>query len=183
MTIARDAKGRFVGGGGSKSPASITTRGASKVKRVFSEAEKRYDRIQRRKINVWLGRLRDAIRLGSWFDNPTPNLQQNVWAGQARSVGDTIEGSAGWGNRYGPVLEFGVTPKNQGGWWIEAKAAPLLRFQVGDRIISKKKVFHPWKHGSEGSRPHWSKLLDEQGMRGRIEKDLAATVKEVFSGR
>lgn len=160
-----------------------------RFKRKAKNFERRYNVLQKRKIEHWLIQLRDRVRLGDFFDNPTPNLQTQVWAGTAKKVGNTIEGSAGWGTGYGPILEFGVTAKNQGGWWIRPKKQRpggsktpkekrRLHFMAGGVMRFAKEVFHPWKYGTKGSRPHWEPELNK--MRSKIEKDLAATVDEAM---
>ena len=41
-----------------------------------------------------------------------------------------------------------------------------------------KQVFHPWKYGDKGSRPHWEPELN--AMRSDIEADLGKSVQEAM---
>jgi hypothetical protein len=157
---------------------------ANRLQRVLKrDAFVRYGRLQRKKVDFWLMKLRDGVRQGNFFDNPTPNLQQRVWAGKAKGRGHEVWGSAGWGSSYGPILEEGVTPKNQAGWAILPKKGKALRFlsQQTGKVEVRKGVWHPWKYGDKGSRPHWEPVLRKY--RKEIEQDLGETLVEAMRGR
>ena len=176
--------------------AAVTISGAVDLSKKLKGADRKIRMIQGRKVELWARRLKDMVRTGNFFDDPTPNLQQRVWSGPTRKDGNDLVAQAGWGSSYGPILEFGVTPKNQGGWRISAnqtRGEPSgnfadikaftgrrkLRFQIGSRIVYKSSVWHPWNYGNQGSRPHWVRVLEDN--RKRIEADLTATVGEVFT--
>ena len=149
------------------------------LKRKTARFQARYEALQTTKIEHWLTVLRDKVRMTNAFTNPTNNLQLHVWAGKAQRIGKTIIGSGGWGDYYGPILEFGVTQAKQGGWPIKPKKkGGRLRFQKGSSIIYSTGVWHPWKYGDKGSRPHWEPELN--AMRSDIEADLGKSVQEAM---
>jgi hypothetical protein len=152
-----------------------------RLRQKLNGFERRYLIQQRRKLDMWNQRLRDTVKRGNYFKNPTPHLQNTVWADKPKRVGRLgLSAQSGWGVSYGPVLEFGVSPAKQAGWEIVANKAPRLRWLSMDsgKIRYAKRVWHPWNHGDKGSAPHWEKALDK--LRPSIRKDLAATVTEAL---
>jgi hypothetical protein len=123
--------------------------------------------LQRRVAERAVEQLRDAVKAGDYFAYAGPTmpgdqrqshgqLQRTLWASRARRMGDEVHAEAGWGERYGPVMEFGPRAKRR--WLIRAKFAKRLRFVgLGDsgkpEIKRPKQVMHYWDRRQ--LRPHW----------------------------
>lgn len=152
-------------------PVHIQTKEFQAFGVIFRKAAKKAVVLTKRVLERGMEQVRGAVASGNFFDNPSGGLQAGTWAGEARVTGKFITVPGGWNSIVGPVREFGVLPKNQRGWLIQAKFAKALRFpgtvwspagrsggSVGTPgIIYAKSVWHPWSDAQ--LRPHWGPTL------------------------
>lgn len=140
-------------------PIQITHGKLDGLARTLRGASKQAILITRRILVIGMGQIQAAVMYGSFFDDPTGELQGALWVGKGTLNGDNVSVSAGWAHQYGPVKEFGVTPAKQGGWPIFPKYARALRFNVGGVIVYSKGHWHPWTEDQMA--PHWGPTLEE----------------------
>jgi hypothetical protein len=133
--------------------------------RALAKDEKQVWAWMKRAVEMGASVAKSTVEEGDYFDDATPMLQKTLWVdrqAQKNRAMRRVWSEAGWGVKYGPVLEFGPL-QAKSGWWIRAKKASFLRFRIGNKFYRKRQVWHPWDQRQ--LRPHW-----EDG----VEKGLEA---------
>ena len=144
--------------------------------------------LAKRVVDARFDGIISAIRKGEdyYFDEPTGELAQGLWADEARRLGYVVKAEGGWAHPHGPVREWGPSVSS---WEIYPKAAKALRFfktygkytPGGDpgAIVYAKKVTHEWD--PKELRPHWGPEIMKQ--EPALHRDLADAMEAAVRGR
>ncbi len=147
------------------------------LRRLVSRQSRRINREVGNRMPIAAQAVVSAIRIGSFFDKPTPNLQRTMKIGAAKTKGRQTELDIEWGVPYGRVLEFGPARKRR--WVIKPKRGKALRFMVGGRLVFVRSVTRVWT--KDQLRPHLGPTLFR--LQGRIADILGKPPEVLFRKR
>lgn len=149
-------------------------------------------------VGVELERQADAAiayvgeKQGSLFTNPSGQLARSLWKHPFRATGTRVTVQAGWGVKYGRVLEYGPRKKvwtilpGKGpvapGW--NRAGQPTIRLKWGGPSGEHfaRKVTHVWTEAQK--RPHWKKAIDHAAGKRRagMRRAIKAAIAKSYGG-
>lgn len=135
---------------------------------------------------------------GALFTNPSGSLSRSLWKHPFKAQGTRVTVQAGWGVKYGRVLEYGPRKKvwtilpGKGpvapGWNRAGQPTKYLHWVdqfagIGPRReYFRTKVTHVWTEAQK--RPHWKKAIDEAAgkRRGAMRRAIKAAISKSYGG-
>jgi len=127
---------------------------------------------------------------GKLFTNPSGALARSLWKHPFKAQGTRVSVQAGWGVKYGRVLEYGPRRKTwtilpgkgpvAAGWNRSGQPTIHLKWSspAGDHFA--RKVTHVWTEAQK--RPHWKKAIDAAAGKRRtaMRRAVKAAVAKTY---
>ena len=187
--MARDARGRFVKGGGSFN-ISVDTKGVRTALQKFPVAYARESGIALEEIAD--GIIANIKRRKIWPNEKKGVLKEGLWRGEPSKTRSDREIDMGWSGRgaaFGPGHEWGTFPSS---WQVKpvntrvsmihsgrriGQPIKALRFVIGGKVIFRRGplTIHPPRE----LKPHWAPAVKAYPVDARMSRALSIAINRV----